>query len=120
MSETDYEDVVDKIQEGLIYEITNFHALELPKLNRIVPHDAQLMFNNRTVFRHLNEVHPPYPRYWFRFIDYYDLPGLKGDDTILSGTKLARPLYHIDAFLFFITSVLILFGFCIVRCHWVD
>ena len=107
VSEADYDDVVDKIKLGSIYEITNFHASKNPGIYIIVPHETQLMFNNRTIFNELNEVYPPYPRYWFQFVDYFDLFGLKGDDTTLIGNKIK--ICIVSVFSFLITLVLMLF-----------
>ena len=87
MSEADYDDVKDKIQWGHIYEITGFHATNNPKEFRIVPHESQLLFNNRTRFNPLPEVYPPFPMYWFQFMDFSLLHKRKGNDTILTGTR---------------------------------
>ena len=83
--EIDYEDVVDKISPGVIYEISNFHAVENVQKYIIIPHKAQLMFNNRTQFRVLPEVNPPYPLHYFKFTDFADLSGSKNNDTVLFG-----------------------------------
>ena len=85
VNETDYEEVVDKLKFGVIYEITHFHAATNQKEHKIVPHAAKLMFNNRTVFVEQPEVYPPYPRYWFQFMEYGGLRDRLGIDTILTG-----------------------------------
>lgn len=87
VSEADYDDVKDRIQLGHIYEVTNFHATNNDKIYIVVPHQARLLFNNRTQFVALPEVYPPYPTYWFEFMEYGLLHKRLGKDVILTGKK---------------------------------
>lgn len=87
VKEGDYEEVSHRITEGNIYEITQFHTKRSPESYKIVPHAAQIWFNNRTIFNPIENVIPPIPQHRFYLIEYNHLHNRIDDDEILTGIK---------------------------------
>ncbi|CAN6721016.1 unnamed protein product [Malus baccata var. baccata] len=48
-SNIDYEVVASKIQAGDCYEIMNFRTIKIRGQYKVMPHDTQLIFTNKTI-----------------------------------------------------------------------
>ncbi|KAB2595065.1 replication protein A 70 kDa DNA-binding subunit C-like [Pyrus ussuriensis x Pyrus communis] len=64
-TEMDYEIIVPKIEAGTCYEIMNFRTNYARAQYRVVPHETQIIFISKTVFKKLASVFPPIPRHIF-------------------------------------------------------
>nr|XP_011459720.1 PREDICTED: uncharacterized protein LOC101313743 isoform X2 [Fragaria vesca subsp. vesca] len=84
VKEADVEDVLDSITEGSVYEITKFSTMKNQKAHKVVPHIAQLLFNNKTVFKLIIGEVPAIPKHCFHLMDYNELPARKNIDILLS------------------------------------
>ncbi|XP_048437621.1 replication protein A 70 kDa DNA-binding subunit C-like isoform X1 [Pyrus x bretschneideri] len=72
-TEMDYEIIVPKIEAGTCYEIMNFRTNYARAQYRVVPHETQIIFTSKTVFKKLASVFPPIPRHRFFLQDYNKL-----------------------------------------------
>ncbi|XP_048425750.1 uncharacterized protein LOC103953364 isoform X3 [Pyrus x bretschneideri] len=99
-TEMDYEIIVPKIEAGTCYEIMNFRTNYARAQYRVVPHETQIIFISKTVFKKLASVFPPIPRHRFFLQDYNKLyPRLNKcdiltDSIILNNT--GSTLFFID------------------------
>ncbi|CAN6712641.1 unnamed protein product [Malus baccata var. baccata] len=59
----DYEVVVSKIQAGDCYEVMNFRTVKIKGQYKVMPHNTQLIFTVKTMFRKLSALFPPIPRH---------------------------------------------------------
>ncbi|KAL6141851.1 hypothetical protein ACLB2K_060137 [Fragaria x ananassa] len=74
VKEADVEDVLGNITEGHVYEITKFSTMDNQRAHKVVPHEAQLLFNNKTVFKLITEEVLAIPIHCFHLMEYNELP----------------------------------------------
>lgn len=113
--EADTEDVLSNMAEGPIYEISKFRIMKNQESHQVVPHKAQLQFNNKTVFKLMREEFPAIPIHCFNLLDYNELPARNKKDTILTGTiryisqsKCSLKLYNMYIMFTFYSNISLL------------
>lgn len=112
-SNIDYKTIASKIEPGGCYEITNFRTTRIRGQYNVGPHDAQLIFSGKIVFKKLSNLFPPIPRHQFFLQDYNTLyPHLNKVD-IFTGDII---IHGVCVCVYF-HNVLIL-TFSITKCHW--
>nr|XP_028947758.1 uncharacterized protein LOC103423969 isoform X1 [Malus domestica] len=72
-TEMDYEIVASKIEAGNCYEIMGFRTNRMRGQYKVVPHDTQVVFTRKTIFKKLSSVFPPIHRHRFFLQDYNTL-----------------------------------------------
>ncbi|CAN6551305.1 unnamed protein product [Malus baccata var. baccata] len=72
-TEMDYEIVASKIEAGSCYEIMGFRTNRMRVQYIVVPHDTQVVFTRKTIFKKLSSVFPPIHRHRFFLQDYNTL-----------------------------------------------
>ncbi|RXH76808.1 hypothetical protein DVH24_019696 [Malus domestica] len=85
----DYKFVTSKIESGSCYEIMNF--------SHVVPHDTQVIFTAKVVFKKLSSVFPPIPRHTFFLLDFNTLyPRLNRVDILTDVIGHINVVQHLE------------------------
>lgn len=95
-SDVEYDVMAAKIEAGECYEIIDFRTIKIRGQYKVVPHETQVLFNDKTKFKKLASVFPPIPRHRFFLQDYNTLyPRLDRVDIL---TGIVNMSMHINPF----------------------
>ncbi|CAN6720476.1 unnamed protein product [Malus baccata var. baccata] len=113
ITKMDNEIVASKIEAGSCYEIMGFRTNRMRGQYRVVPHDTQVVFTRKTIFKKLSNVFPPIPQYRFFLQDYNPLyPLLNTVDILIDvighviGVRELEPKHYLRQQLLFSQNVL--------------
>ncbi|PRQ51196.1 putative replication protein A, OB [Rosa chinensis] len=73
IDESDYPHVLNKMEQGRIYDISHFNTSKIQGRYKVVNHEVQLRFNELTKFEPVEHGAPPIPEYSFHLLEFNQL-----------------------------------------------